>query len=168
MYNKDSEISIVSATPQEVNKIAFLLTACFIDPHKNYFYVRWLKAYFEFKKHLKYKFRVNKEQNVYLLAKCNDKIIGCLYLQVARIYAKKDSPVSPYISNVAVTHSWRRKGIASMLLKKAEETCLNWNHHQIYLHVRPENKNAEKLYLDLGYLQTGTRSDKQKIFQKTI
>ncbi|WP_218082337.1 GNAT family N-acetyltransferase [Anthocerotibacter panamensis] len=56
-----------------------------------------------------------------------------------------------YISNLAVAQSWRRQGVARLLLHKAEHVAQSWQQNQIYLHVMADNPGALKLYTTAGY-----------------
>jgi len=57
----------------------------------------------------------------------------------------------PYISNLAVTKSCRRKGVARQLLLACERTALEWGSRNLYLHVLENNHQARQLYLKTGY-----------------
>lgn len=57
----------------------------------------------------------------------------------------------PYISNLAVRKSCRRKGVAGQLLLKCERTALEWGFQDLYLHVLENNHQARQLYLKTGY-----------------
>lgn len=61
------------------------------------------------------------------------------------------SPKYPYISNLAVTKSFRRKGVARQLLLACERTALEWGSQNLYLHVLENNHQARQLYLKAGY-----------------
>lgn len=56
-----------------------------------------------------------------------------------------------YISNVAVRESYRRQGIAKMLIAKAEAKAKNWGCHAIALHCDLQNLGAKSLYASLGF-----------------
>jgi len=56
-----------------------------------------------------------------------------------------------YISNLAVSHRYRRRGIAQRLLKSCEQLTLQWGFSNIYLHVLDNNQQAKKLYEQSGY-----------------
>ena len=58
---------------------------------------------------------------------------------------------SLYISNLAVSHSYRRQGVAKHLLKKCEQVALEWGHRSLSLHVLEDNYPAKQLYLNNGY-----------------
>ncbi len=64
-----------------------------------------------------------------------------------------------YITNVAVTKSERRKGIARRLLGKAEETAKEYSCRFITLEVRASNEAAISLYSGQGYKQCGLRKN---------
>ncbi|HHP7232558.1 MAG TPA: GNAT family N-acetyltransferase [Xenococcaceae cyanobacterium] len=60
-------------------------------------------------------------------------------------------PQYPYISNLAVKDSYRRRGVGSKLLEKCEQIALNWGYRETRLHVLPQNSSARQLYLTSGY-----------------
>ena len=64
-----------------------------------------------------------------------------------------------YITNVAVTESERRKGVARLLLKKGEETAKEHGCRFITLEVRRSNKAAISLYSSQGYKECGIRKN---------
>lgn len=57
----------------------------------------------------------------------------------------------PYISNLAVRMSCRRRGVARQLLLSCERTALQWGFRDLYLHVLENNHQARQLYLKTGY-----------------
>lgn len=57
----------------------------------------------------------------------------------------------PYISNLAVRKSCRRRGVAGQLLLGCERTALDWGFQDLYLHVLENNYQARQLYLKTGY-----------------
>lgn len=56
-----------------------------------------------------------------------------------------------YISNLAVSGSYRRQGVAKQLLLKCETVALEWNCESLHLHVLENNIPAKQLYLTNGY-----------------
>lgn len=64
-----------------------------------------------------------------------------------------------YITNVAVTKSERRKGVARLLLEKAEETAREHGCRFITLEVRKSNEAAISLYSGQGYKECGVRKN---------
>jgi len=57
----------------------------------------------------------------------------------------------PYVSNLAVSKSCRRRGVAKQLLLACEQTASDWGFPDIYLHVLENNHQARQLYLKTGY-----------------
>ena len=58
----------------------------------------------------------------------------------------------PYMYNLAVDKKFKRRGIASSLIKSCEDVCVNyWGYDCMYLKVRRGNKGALHLYRGLGY-----------------
>ncbi|MEC4806534.1 MAG: GNAT family N-acetyltransferase [Jaaginema sp. PMC 1079.18] len=57
----------------------------------------------------------------------------------------------PYISNLAVSPAYRRRGLARQLLCQCEPTAKKWGYREIYLHVMENNTGAIALYRNCGY-----------------
>lgn len=64
----------------------------------------------------------------------------------------------PYISNLAVSKSCRRQGVAQQLLLTCERMSLEWGFKDLYLHVLENNHQARQLYLKSGYEQRQVES----------
>jgi ribosomal protein S18 acetylase RimI-like enzyme len=56
-----------------------------------------------------------------------------------------------YISNLAVSRDFRRRGIASELITSCEELTKAWGYSKIHLHVMGNNERGRNLYQKLGY-----------------
>ena len=56
-----------------------------------------------------------------------------------------------YLSNLAVTPTYRRQGIAQQLLLTCESIACSWGFHHLYLHVMADNPVARALYSQAGY-----------------
>lgn len=56
-----------------------------------------------------------------------------------------------YISNVAVREKFRQKGIAKLLVAKAESQARSWGCRAIALHCDLKNPAATKLYKGQGF-----------------
>lgn len=63
----------------------------------------------------------------------------------------KNTVSAPYIGNLAVTSSFRRRGIATMLMVEAEQIGRSWGFDRICLHVDADNIPAKVFYANLGY-----------------
>ena len=61
-----------------------------------------------------------------------------------------------YISNLAVDVAYRQQGIGQALLERCEQQVSDWNHQQVYLHVKSNNIPALSLYRKLGYKKNGS------------
>jgi ribosomal protein S18 acetylase RimI-like enzyme len=57
----------------------------------------------------------------------------------------------PYISNVAVSYTHRRQGIARKLLIGCEQIAQEWGCQEVSLHVLENNYSAKRLYFATGY-----------------
>ncbi len=64
-----------------------------------------------------------------------------------------------YITNVAVSKAFRRKGIAEKLIKTLVEFCENEGMEFITLEVRRSNEAAKKLYSKMEFKEVGERKD---------
>lgn len=62
------------------------------------------------------------------------------------------APQYPYISNLAVSTEYRRRGIAKQLLYQCEATAAKWGFRKLYLHVLDNNQQARNLYQSSGYV----------------
>lgn len=60
-------------------------------------------------------------------------------------------PRRPYIANLAVNDQNRRQGVAQSLLKSCETIATQWGFSKLFLHVKPQNAQAMKLYKKMGY-----------------
>ncbi|MEW5312191.1 MAG: hypothetical protein WDW38_003838 [Sanguina aurantia] len=66
-------------------------------------------------------------------------------------------PGYAYVSNVAVSPSARRKGVATALMNAAGEVARGWGCSTTALHVNPNNSKALGLYASIGYRATSVR-----------
>ena len=64
-----------------------------------------------------------------------------------------------YITNVAVSESFRRKGIAEKLIRTLVDFCENEGMDFVTLEVRRSNEAAKKLYSKMGFEEVGERKD---------
>jgi ribosomal protein S18 acetylase RimI-like enzyme len=94
----------------------------------------------------------------------NGEVIGCAGVEVSSIPKGdlKGPPVdrAPLMSNLAVSSSYRRKGIAELLVKEVERVCrYEWGFNDCYLYVEERNTAAVRLYQKLGYRKVWKDSD---------
>lgn len=57
----------------------------------------------------------------------------------------------PYLSNLAVHPTQRRRGVAEQLLLSCERAAMTWGVQDLYLHVLENNHQARQLYFKVGY-----------------
>lgn len=87
-----------------------------------------------------------------------EELVGTVELAL-RTSWQPGSSQYPYISNLAVSHSCRRQGVARQLLLACERTSLEWGYSNLYLHVLENNHQARQLYLKAGYQFSQAESD---------
>lgn len=56
-----------------------------------------------------------------------------------------------YLSNLAVSRDFRRRGIAQELIRSCEQQTMDWGYTELHLHVMGDNDRGRKLYQKLGY-----------------
>jgi ribosomal protein S18 acetylase RimI-like enzyme len=56
-----------------------------------------------------------------------------------------------YISNLAVSRDFRRRGVAQSLLTNCEQLAKSWGYTELHLHVMGNNERGRALYKKLGY-----------------
>ena len=83
--------------------------------------------------------------------KSNTNVSGTVEMTLRSASPTMGSVKRPYIANLAVGKPYRRRGIASKLLKHCERTAQSWGFTEIYLHVLDNNSQARQLYGNCGY-----------------
>lgn len=66
-------------------------------------------------------------------------------------FSTQKKNIYPYISNLAVSSSFRRRGIARQLLAQCDCIALGWGCRDLNLHVLENNQRARDLYCGSGY-----------------
>jgi ribosomal protein S18 acetylase RimI-like enzyme len=56
-----------------------------------------------------------------------------------------------YLSNLAVSKDFRRRGVAQKLIERCEQQTVEWGYTEIHLHVMGNNERGRNLYQKLGY-----------------
>lgn len=92
----------------------------------------------------------------FLIRNNKDEVIACAGVEIDKIRAgSMKGPVldtAPLMSNLAVSRSYRRRGLAEDLVKAVENHCkFAWGNTECYLYVEERNRGAVKLYQKLGY-----------------
>lgn len=65
----------------------------------------------------------------------------------------------PYLSDLAVNSSWRRKGVAKTLMSKAERLAREMGYNELYLGVNGDNHLALQMYSKMGYEEIQPQGD---------
>lgn len=72
--------------------------------------------------------------------------------KIKKMDGNDGSITAPLMSNLAVSRSYRRKGLAEDLVRAAENIARKeWGYDECYLYVEKRNAPAVKLYRKLGY-----------------
>ncbi len=93
---------------------------------------------------------INDPAAIFLVAVDGDKTIGYISGECAADECE--------LSNVAVDIDYRGQGVASALFARLIERCEKRGVKKIYLLVRADNDSAHRLYLGLGFIETGRRN----------
>lgn len=87
----------------------------------------------------------------YILIINDDRVIG--YCGLYRVLDESS------ITNIAVHPDFRRKGLATLMLRNIFEYCLKASISFVTLEVRESNTDAIKLYMDNGFEIVGERKN---------
>ena len=92
----------------------------------------------------------------FIIRNQQQEVIACAGVEIDRIRdGSMKGPVldtAPLMSNLAVSRSYRRRGLAEDLVKAVETHCRDvWGYDECYLYVEERNRGAVKLYQKLGY-----------------
>ncbi|KAK9789969.1 hypothetical protein WJX73_009595 [Symbiochloris irregularis] len=84
-------------------------------------------------------------------------IVGCALITLAAAEAwlpppwPTKAPQRAYVGNMACLPSWRRRGVASALLRRCERVAAWWQYDSVWLHTEVTNSRARRLYRSAGY-----------------
>jgi ribosomal protein S18 acetylase RimI-like enzyme len=159
------QIAIRTAEIKDIDPLAEVLTQSF-HPFKGV--LLWLQPLLKLGIHqdLRSRLKTRSPDYVCLVAitdKGEDKeqIVGTIEINLRApnfwLYSHKKSTY-PYISNLAVSSSCRRRGVARQLLTRCDCIALGWGCQQLNLHVLDNNHRAQKLYYGSGYQLDRTES----------
>ena len=83
-------------------------------------------------------------------------IAGTVEIGLRTSYERSRQHRYVYISNLAVSSSFRRRGVALELLTDCEQITKTWGYTELYLHVMADNPGGRNLYQRLGYETVST------------
>lgn len=115
------------------------------------------KVYFPFRGRLNFADANNTPENVYLVCECTGEIAG--YCGMWTVLGEGN------ITNIAVSPSYRRSGVAEALLKELERRARLKDVTIFFLEVRQSNEAAKRLYEKLGYSPIGVR---KRFYEKPV
>ena len=78
-------------------------------------------------------------------------IAGTVEVGIRNCYERSHNRRYSYISNLAVSNVFRRRGVARELLTDCEQITKAWGYSELYLHVMADNHGGRSLYQRLGY-----------------
>ncbi len=158
--NASESILIRAARLKDINTLAEILTHSFHPPEG------WLSLIHPILKlgiyeDLRSRFNQNNSDYICLVAiktlisateTYEEEILGTIEISL-RSHSSFENVDDkyPYISNLAVSNSYRRQGIARKLLIKCDGIAQSWGYQKIFLHVLDHNLPAKKLYGNSGY-----------------
>jgi ribosomal protein S18 acetylase RimI-like enzyme len=95
----------------------------------------------------------------FMICNAEGEMMACAGVEVDRLRdsgGAVDQPAqAPVMSNLAVSRSYRRRGLAEDLVRAVEEHCrVQWGYDEVYLYVEERNRGAVRLYQKLGYKRT--------------
>ncbi|MFN5514877.1 MAG: GNAT family N-acetyltransferase, partial [Cyanobacteriota bacterium] len=138
------------ATPADIQPLADLLTVCF---HPQVSRRRWLAPLIRLGiiEDLRSRLRAPAPDYLCLVALRgeNQEIVGTVEITLKGWFSS--SRRHCYLSNLAVSPTHRRRGVARQLLAHCEQIARGWNCQRVALHVLASNTGAETLYRTLGY-----------------
>jgi ribosomal protein S18 acetylase RimI-like enzyme len=80
------------------------------------------------------------------------KVVGTIEVGVRTTERHRIQPHRyVYISNLAVSKDFRRRGVAQELLIDCEHLTRSWGYTELHLHVMANNDRGRNLYRKLGY-----------------
>jgi ribosomal protein S18 acetylase RimI-like enzyme len=82
-------------------------------------------------------------------------IVGTVEISVRKRVENSQRIKYVYISNLAVSQEFRRRGIGAELLEGCECIARAWEHSELFLHVMADNPAGRNLYRRSGYNSIG-------------
>ena len=141
-------LTIRSAEEKDLKNLTSVLLRSF-HPDSGWFYpILRLGVYEDLKSRLYYKLPYYKCL-VAIGGGLEEAVVGTIEIALRPVSFFGDC--LPYISNLAVSETYRRQGVADSLLGRCEQIVQQWGFKEIWLHVLDDNQAAQHLYLKRGY-----------------
>ena len=156
------EIKIRAVREEEINTVADIITRSF---HFDRGWMAWFTPLFKLgiAEDLLNRLRTRvpsavhskPQQQVCSIAICGDSdtaVAGTVEVGVRTIERyRQNHHRYVYLSNLAVSKDFRRRGIAQELIGTCEQITIDWGYTELHLHVMEDNERARNLYQKLGY-----------------
>jgi ribosomal protein S18 acetylase RimI-like enzyme len=154
------QLEIRTVQETEIHYVADIITRSF---HFDRGWLSWLTPLFKLgiAEDLRHRLRTGgsgssqSQQQVCSIAVYTDRgksqVIGTIELGVRTAHFRQPYHRYVYISNLAVSRDFRRRGVAQELLKNCEQLTKSWGYPDLYLHVMGNNERGRSLYQKLGY-----------------
>jgi ribosomal protein S18 acetylase RimI-like enzyme len=152
-------IVIRTAQSDELHSLAEILTNSFHPPQGLMYWISPILKLGIYED-LRHRLRSSSSHYICLVATQSDPssdnesedVVGTVEVSLRSTYSWSSMGYRhPYISNLAVKNSCRRKGIARKLLNMCEKIALEWGFKEISLHVLENNYQGKRLYFSSGY-----------------
>ena len=131
--------SVKEAMPEDLNEVININLMCLREHYPDYFWRDHLQLW----------------GKAFLVAELNGKVVGYVMTRVERSigYVSRFFPKKVgHIVSIAVLPEFRRRGIATALMKEAIKRLKEiYGVKEVYLEVRVSNETAIKLYEKLGF-----------------
>jgi ribosomal protein S18 acetylase RimI-like enzyme len=157
------QIEIRAVREEEIHCVADIITRSF---HFDRGWMGWFTPLFKLgiAEDLRHRLRSNatsshptkSQQQVCSIAVYPDlgqmRVIGTIEVGVRINNYRQSTPQRyVYISNLAVSRDFRRRGVATELITSCEDLSKRWGYSKIHLHVMGNNERGRNLYEKLGY-----------------
>ncbi len=91
------------------------------------------------------------------VAEIDGRVVGYIMCRVEPKYTRRETLMAGHVLSIAVHRGYRRRGIGTSLMKRAEEGLLRSGGIDLmFLEVRISNAPAIKMYRKMGYEVLGT------------
>lgn len=129
-----AEVYITQMTPSHLERVMVVENACFTAP--------WSEAAF-------YREIAENPYALYAVAMAGEEVAG-----YAGTWLVLDES---HVTNIAVSPSWRRKGVAKQLIEHMLRLSMHQGALRMTLEVRRSNLAAQRLYESFGFVVSGVR-----------
>ncbi len=153
------QIAVRAVKEEEIHYVADIITRSF---HFDRGWKAWFTPLFKLgiAEDLRHRLRSNCTRTQSLQQVCSialygnidrAQVVGTIEVGVRNAHDRSHPHRYVYISNLAVSRDFRRRGVARELLNNCEQISQSWGYTELYLHVMSDNYRGLSLYQKLGY-----------------